>query len=205
MSARTELQQKESGAVRYVPSFITPNQLSWARVWVLPCIWWLYGALPWGAFVLYVCAAYTDYLDGALARSRGQMSKKGKRLDELTDKVFVLGIIGLLFLYGVFPLAWSSWALWATLLLIVREVGITLLRAQDPERASRVPVLWMAKWKTAVLMVSLGVLMLAGAYTPASLLAVGNVFYGAAITLGLVSGFHYIILFRTLSEEGSTP
>jgi CDP-diacylglycerol--glycerol-3-phosphate 3-phosphatidyltransferase len=45
------------------------------------------------AFWLFIGAAITDWLDGAIARRRGIVSNFGKFMDALTDKILVLGIM----------------------------------------------------------------------------------------------------------------
>ena len=46
-----------------------------------------------GAFGLFIAAAISDWLDGAIARRRGTVSNFGKFMDALTDKILVIGIL----------------------------------------------------------------------------------------------------------------
>jgi CDP-diacylglycerol---glycerol-3-phosphate 3-phosphatidyltransferase len=81
----------------------------------------------WSAVVFAVAAA-TDKLDGYLARSRGLVTNFGKLADPIADKALVLTALVLLSLDG--SLAW-----WVTIVIIVRELGITVLRFFMKRRA----------------------------------------------------------------------
>ncbi|WP_420635499.1 CDP-diacylglycerol--glycerol-3-phosphate 3-phosphatidyltransferase [Candidatus Palauibacter sp.] len=86
------------------------------------------------AFVLFVCAALSDLWDGHVARSRGQVTSFGQLVDPLADKLLLVAALipvysinlgqsdtGSLPLLGVVPL-------WAVVVLLGRELLITLLR-----------------------------------------------------------------------------
>ena len=77
-------------------SFATslPNVLTYARIVAVPllvaCLYCLEGdAARWSAFVLFVAAALTDWLDGYLARAWAQQSTLGRMLDPIADKLIV--------------------------------------------------------------------------------------------------------------------
>ncbi|MBC7794469.1 MAG: CDP-diacylglycerol--glycerol-3-phosphate 3-phosphatidyltransferase [Clostridia bacterium] len=107
-----------------------PNILTMARLGCLPVIL----ALVWPgvesrmtcfwAAVIYGIAGITDLLDGALARKLGQVTVMGKFLDPLSDKLFYLvTMLGLLQLPG------PRIPLWVVMIVLIREVSITGLRA----------------------------------------------------------------------------
>jgi CDP-diacylglycerol--glycerol-3-phosphate 3-phosphatidyltransferase len=85
-------------------------------------------------FVLFVVVALTDVLDGYLARSRQEVTDLGKLLDPIADKLLLFATLIPIFWisrqreaeYGI-PV-WGSIPLWVTLLLIGREVAMTLFR-----------------------------------------------------------------------------
>ena len=73
------------------------------------------------AFVTFVVATVTDLIDGDLARSRGLVTDVGKVADPIADKALTgTALIGLSVLGD---LAW-----WVTIVILVREIGVTLLR-----------------------------------------------------------------------------
>lgn len=105
-----------------------PNALTMLRLVLVPVFGWLLlhdgGDDPTSrvaAFVVFVGATFTDYLDGALARRRGLVTTFGKIADPIADKALMgVALIGLSLL-GELP-----W--WVTVVILVREVGVTLLR-----------------------------------------------------------------------------
>ena len=74
-----------------------------------------------GAALVYLVASYTDLVDGQLARSRGLVTSFGKLADPIADKALVGAAFVGLSLLG--ELAWA-----VTALVLVREIGVTLLR-----------------------------------------------------------------------------
>ncbi len=85
-------------------------------------------------FVVFVLVALSDVLDGYLARSRQQVTDLGKLLDPLADKLLLFATLVPIWWisrtreaeYGI-PV-WGSIPLWVTLLLIGREVAMTVFR-----------------------------------------------------------------------------
>lgn len=104
-----------------------PNELTMARlVLVIPFAILLFGygndpVWRYVAAVIFVIAAITDFLDGALARKRNIVTSFGKIADPLADKALTgVALIGLSYLG---ELAW-----WVTIVILAREIGVTLLR-----------------------------------------------------------------------------
>lgn len=189
--------------LRYVPGWITPDRLSYLRIIALPVLFGTYSLFPLFATSVYVLGAVTDFLDGALARARGQFSAHGKRLDEVTDKLFVGGVLVLLFTADILPFSFTAWELWATVFLVVRDGVVTYLRSKDAVRARALPVLQLAKWKTGLLMCGLGLLLIGG--TPSFLFVDlwGRILFGGAVLCALISGVQYVVLFRRCTPQTS--
>jgi CDP-diacylglycerol--glycerol-3-phosphate 3-phosphatidyltransferase len=78
-------------------------------------------ALRWASAVLFIVAATTDKIDGYLARSRNEVTDLGKLLDPIADKLLICSALVVLSVFA--ELYW-----WVTILFLIREVGITLLR-----------------------------------------------------------------------------
>lgn len=108
-----------------VPIVNIANALTVLRLVLVPVFVWVFldptperRWLAWGVFAL---AAATDQLDGHLARSRGLITNFGKLADSIADKVLILSAMIMLSIHGY--LWW-----WVTIVFIVREVGITIMR-----------------------------------------------------------------------------
>lgn len=105
-----------------------PNLITIVRIVLAPVFVWMLladggtgRALRWLAGALFILAIATDGLDGAIARKRGLVTELGKLLDPIADKVLIGGALVSLSILGELP-----W--WVTVVILVREVGITIYR-----------------------------------------------------------------------------
>lgn len=133
------------------------------------------------AFVIFTVAAITDRLDGLLARNYGMATEFGAFVDPIADKTLIgSALIGLSML-GDLP-----W--WVTVVILVREVGVTLLRLAVIRRGV-IPASFGGKLKTVVQSVAIGlfVLPLSGPF-----LVAASVVMAAAVVLTVVTGIDYL-------------
>ena len=133
------------------------------------------------AFVIFAVAVVTDRFDGALARNYGMVTDFGTLADPIADKTLIgAALIGLSMLHH---LAW-----WVTVVILVREVGITVLRFAVLRRGV-IPASRGGKLKTLVQAVAIGlfVLPLSGPWHLAA-----SVVMAAAVVLTVVTGVDYI-------------
>ncbi len=134
------------------------------------------------AFGIFAVAVLTDRVDGQLARRRGEVTEFGKLADPIADKALVgAALIGLSIL-GDLP-----W--WVTVLILVREVGVTVLRFAVLRRGV-IPASRGGKLKTLVQAVAIGlfILPLAGAWH-----TVAWVIMWMAIALTVLTGIDYVV------------
>ena len=111
-------------------------------------------ALQRTAFVIFVIAASTDWVDGWLARRWNATSRWGAILDPIADKVLVTGtVIGVL-ASGTTPTTIIPFGL-----ILFREFAVSALRESTAGRVE-LPVTLLAKWKTALQMIALGLQLL---------------------------------------------
>jgi CDP-diacylglycerol--glycerol-3-phosphate 3-phosphatidyltransferase len=133
------------------------------------------------AFAAYAVAAVTDQIDGAVARSRGLVTDFGALVDPIADKALTGAALVSLSILHELP-----WAV--TTVVIVRELGVTLLRLwvirHGVIAASR-----GGKLKTLLLNVALGlaVLPLRG---PAA--TISDVILAAGVVVAVVTGIDYV-------------
>jgi CDP-diacylglycerol--glycerol-3-phosphate 3-phosphatidyltransferase len=143
------------------------------------------------ACVVFVLASVTDRLDGELARKRGLVTEFGKLADPIADKALVgTALVGL---SALGELAW-----WVTVVILIREVGVTLLRFWVI-RHGVMPASRGGKVKTLLQGVAIGLYVL-----PLSgwLHVVAVVVMGAAVVMALITGFDYVA--RALRLRRST-
>ncbi|MCA3269849.1 MAG: CDP-diacylglycerol--glycerol-3-phosphate 3-phosphatidyltransferase [Alphaproteobacteria bacterium] len=126
--------------------FITPLPLA--------LLWWLPGG-AWVCFVLFSAAALTDYFDGMVARRLGVSSGFGVMLDPIADKILVISTLLLLALSR--DLSWLGLlAFWG---ILWRELIVAGLREYLSLRGTALPVVRLAKYKTALQMLACAVLL----------------------------------------------
>ena len=168
----------------------TPNLLTLGRVAVIPAVvacFYFHGEFPrYLACALFTIAAITDYLDGYLARSWRQQSPFGRWLDPIADKLLVGATI--LMLVGL-----DRAPLLPSLVILLREITVSGLREYMAEVSVGLPVSRLAKWKTAMQMVAIGVLIVGDA-GPAWLpvRGIGDFGLWLAAVLTLVTGWDYL-------------
>ena len=103
-----------------------PNLITMSRVVLIPFVlFFMDNFNPLRSFIasiLYGFAALGDFLDGYLARKRGEVSLLGKFLDPLADKVLVMAVL-------VYMVALERVPPWVVVVLIARDLAITGLRS----------------------------------------------------------------------------
>jgi CDP-diacylglycerol---glycerol-3-phosphate 3-phosphatidyltransferase len=170
------------------------NALTVLRIALVPVFGWLllfdgghqtrYRILAAGVFVL---ASITDRIDGDIARARGIVTDFGKVSDPIADKA----LMGMAFV-GLSVLGELPW--WVTIVVLVREVGITAMRFVVI-RHGVMPASRGGKVKTVLQAVAIGlyVLPLSGGWHLAAELVMA-----AAVVVTVVTGADYVIRARTL-------
>ena len=187
------------------PLLNVANALTVLRLLLVPVFIWL-SLLPGdraglAAVVVFVVAAFTDRLDGQLARSRGLVTSFGKIADPIADKALTLSDFVLL---SVNHRLW--W--WVTILIVVRELGITVMRFFMLRRAVMAASRG-GKIKTTLQMVGLvGLLTPWSTLLPAGLAAfltkAAYVVVAAALIVTVVTGLDYVREAMRLSRQNGS-
>lgn len=177
-----------------------PNALTVMRLVLVPVFllalfaggghdtWW-----RWVAWAVFATAAITDRFDGHIARKRGQVTDFGKIADPMADKALTgSALIGLSML-GDLP-----W--WITVTILVREIGITLLRFAVI-RFGVIPASPGGKIKTFLQVVAIGLYVLP--LPPFFDIPKAIVLY-LALALTVVTGVDYLVrAFNLVVQRGS--
>ncbi|MGE3626457.1 MAG: CDP-diacylglycerol--glycerol-3-phosphate 3-phosphatidyltransferase [Hyphomicrobiales bacterium] len=136
-----------------------PNLLTYGRIAAVPALvacFFVQGDFSnWLALFIFVSAGITDYFDGYFARAWGQQSALGRMLDPIADKLLVSAALMMLAAQQTI----AGWSLWAAVIILSREILVSGLREFLAELSVRVPVTWLAKWKTLAQMVAIGFLL----------------------------------------------
>jgi cardiolipin synthase len=117
--------------------FTIPNVISLVRLAAIPVFWWLVlGAdeIAW-ATILYVVVAWTDWIDGYLARRLNQVTKLGKALDPVADRLLIVSAVIVGLVAGIVPavvgialMAREAYMAVVTLILVARRRGTLQVR-----------------------------------------------------------------------------
>ena len=172
------------------------NIITVVRILMAPVFIWLLladdGALGFLRYVaagLFVLAIVTDTVDGILARRQNLVTDFGKILDPIADKVLTGGALIALSILG--ELWW-----WVTIVILVREFGITIFRFAVISRRV-IPAVASGKLKTVIQAVAISLLL----FPFWTVLGdwehwVGWVLMGVALVLTVVSGIDFVIKYR---------
>ena len=171
-----------------------PNLLTLSRILVVPLVVAaLFAETPrwdWTAAVIFGLAAFTDYLDGEIARRRKLVTVYGKLMDPLADKFLVVSsLLVLQELKRIHPVA--------NILLVCRELAVTSLRALASAEGVIIAAESMGKWKTGFQMAAIPMLMLEKTWL-ASILPLhlmGTIFLYLSLALSLWSAKDYAVAF----------
>jgi len=171
------------------------NILTVGRVWAIPVIvLTMFSNKPfwaWTGVVLFVLAGITDYMDGYIARNFNQVSRFGRVLDPIADKLLVGAIIVMLAYTGRL----GEWGIVPGIVILCREILVSGLREFLAEIKVGMPVTSLAKWKTACQMVALPFLMVTNKVIAGDAYyyfkVTGMVTLWAAAILTVVTGYDY--------------
>lgn len=165
--------------------FTVPNALSLLRLAMVPVVVvLLFMRADVAAVVIFVLAAITDFLDGALAR-RSQPTLVGKILDPVADRLMLSSAAVVLAIRGELPI-------WAVAVLAGRDL---LALVGGLAFGRKVSVNWIGKAATALLMVAVALII----FSPG---AVGETIFYAGFTLSLVAAVTYVINISRLPGGG---
>ena len=141
--------------------------------------------MRWVAAVLFIIAASTDKIDGWMARKYNQVTEMGKLMDPIADKLLTCGAMIVCSAFG--ELGW-----WVTILFLIREIGITVMRFFVMERPGGkvIAAAWPGKLKTLFQCIGLAMLLI-----PAQ---IGGPQHAAAAWVNVYYVVTYVMLYVAL-------
>ena len=138
-----------------------PNLLTLSRIPLMFVIVWLmkmeFTGAASGAFLLFVVAGMTDWLDGYVARKQGIVSNFGILMDALTDKILMLGLM-------IALVEQEMVRIYLVLLILGREFMITGLRMVAATKGVVMSAESAGKQKTVTQILAVGGLLLSAVF-----------------------------------------
>lgn len=175
-----------------------PNTLTLFRVGAIPVIviLMLYPnrVLTFFAALLFSAAAITDYFDGYLARQKGLVTRLGKIMDPLADKLLVSTSFIMLVSHGWIPA-------WVACIIIGREIAVTGLRNVISDSGGDVAASNLGKYKTGFQIAAIIPLLFHYHYFSVNLHAIGMFFLWGALIFTVWSGVDYFWRHRKLLQS----
>lgn len=168
-----------------------PNRITIARILLIPLYLLLLALVEqtpnWYAAFVFVIAASTDWLDGLLARKRGEVTDFGKFMDPIADKLLVL--TPMIVFVGL-----GTVNVWAVVLMVSREVIVSGFRLVAASKGSVIAADKSGKLKTVIQVLAVFLLTIGAD-------VVGAVVAWIAAVLSVYSGIEMIVRNRAVLEE----
>ncbi len=141
------------------------------------------------AFLLFLIAGITDWLDGYLARKLEVQSHLGRILDPIADKVLVACVLLAIASHHTRDFMFIT----PTLIIFLREFIISGFREYMSKRGVVINVSSLSKWKTTIQLLSIGLIMLAMIFSDYSILVYASiVLYWLAAIITIKTGYDYL-------------
>ncbi len=171
------------------PVFNLPNQLTAGRLVLSLVLFGLISAQWWLAcLAVFALAAFTDWLDGYVARKQGISSTLGRNLDPLVDKVLICGAYTFLI-----PEAGANVQPWMVTVVVARELIITGLRSFMENLGATFGADWLGKIKMGLQCAALSAIFVALQYPEVPYFGwVSNVLLYGMLVATALSGLQYL-------------
>ena len=167
------------------------NFITIARIFLAPIIlvFLIFGNYL-ACVLLFFLAGLTDYYDGYLARKYNAESELGEILDPIADKILIVFI-----LIGLSVELNSQLMALLSSLIIAREMGVAALRDFSARNnlSDRTKVTFLAKAKTSIQLLTIGLYLLALAISFNLLIVISDIFLIIATFITLYTGYQYTL------------
>ena len=142
------------------------------------------------AAIVFALASLTDAVDGYLARTRDAITTFGELMDPIADKLLIIAaLVALVSLQRLAP--------WVVMVIIARELTVTITRMQAQQQGVVIAANWWGKCKTIVQVAAIFCVIAMGEPTPAW---VDGLVYGA-VAITVMSGVDYFFGLRRVLRE----
>ena len=203
----TSLGEPEAAASRRIPErfWNLPNTITVLRIGVVPVLlaFPLFDTPSGSRFMawLFILAAVSDLVDGWLARRGAQVTRIGKLLDPLADKLLVATSLVVLLSIGRIP----GWAVPLIVVIIGRELAVTGLRGIASAGGQVMGANWQGKVKALSQNIAIGALLFPEVTLGLPAHSIGLVMLSFATALTLWSGYVYFAAYFGAAEPAAEP
>lgn len=169
--------------IRLIPDFVTPNQITTFRVFATPAVFYLILSEQYsiGAFT-FLAVAFTDAMDGSLARTKNQVTKFGMMFDPLADKLLI-GSMVILLVFKHFNF-WLGITILTLEIMFIASALISSYRFNKIRQAN-----WWGKIKMFLQVFAVFLTMMALLLSYPVLLSIAAWIFGLAIGFAVISLF----------------
>ncbi len=190
-----------------------PNKISMTRIIAIPFVMFFYLAdfIPNAigkiiALVLFAVIAFTDLVDGKIARSRGLVTDLGKFLDPIADKLLMTTGLLLILADGTMI---APWGVIMTIIIVAREFIVSALRQIAATKNVVLAADMLGKIKANFQPVAIAFFMLLAIHNVTPFLGsfefaytvICYVLMGIATILTIISGVNYLVKNRAVFKE----
>ncbi|MDC3084530.1 CDP-diacylglycerol--glycerol-3-phosphate 3-phosphatidyltransferase [Gammaproteobacteria bacterium] len=186
--------------------YLIPNLITYARLLSIPfiIIFYLSGiyTLQLLAFIIFILASISDFLDGYLARKLNQTSILGKILDPIADKLLVI-LVFMMFINSDLLNIFTSIGI---LIITAREIIVMTMREITAHQGIMIDVIKLSKLKTTLQFISLAMLFLVSLTRNSNLqiLNLTNFFIVLTAIVSLISLIMYVkTVYRSITRKKS--
>ncbi|MAH33439.1 CDP-diacylglycerol--glycerol-3-phosphate 3-phosphatidyltransferase [archaeon] len=175
-------------SIRMKDAFSTPNLITYSRILFIPVfVVFLLIDIPYRnyiAAIIFIILSLSDALDGYIARKTRQITGIGKIIDPIADKLLISA--ALIFLIGRIQL-------WMAVVIIVREIAITVLRLFFLPKKVIISASYLGKIKTIIQIIAILAVILNVPFNWWLMLI--------AVIITVISGFDYLLKVGKLAGE----
>lgn len=169
-----------------------PNAITLLRIGILPVLFLVLlepgEAMSLAIAILFILAALTDLLDGYVARRYNIVTRMGKLLDPIADKIIMSAALVLLIPVG-------RAQAWVVALMIMRDFAVDGLRSMAAAEGHVIEASRLGKYKTLCQIIAVSALIIHYPICGVDAATIGTVFLYVALVLSLWSGFDYLVKF----------
>ncbi len=184
-----------------------PNKLTLLRILMIPLFVALYyiSAIPYHftiSAVIFALAAFTDFLDGYIARKYNIVTDLGKFLDPIADKVLVSSALIIMLVPVGGALLLPNYAGIAVAIILARELVVSGFRMVASSKGMVIAADLSGKIKTFVTDVAIVVILVSGDFALGGYLNLaGLILLGIATILTIISGTECIVKNRAVLKD----